>query len=123
MVRRLFWIIFLGALVYVGIRVGYAYYQYFQMVVAVDEVADRAIEQLSRQRGELTGEIQQGMVEALLKRAAETNIPLKPRDITIEVEQMSFTLKLHWTTDLPLIGYTYQLRFTVDKHQPLPTVH
>ncbi len=122
MIRRLFWITLLGALVYVGIRVGYAYYQYLQMVVAVDEVTDRAVEQLSRQRGELTGEIQQGMVEALLKRAAKASIPLDPRNITIEVEQTAFTLAISWARDLPLPGYTYRLRFTVNKRQPLPTL-
>jgi len=121
-IRRLFWIVVLGALVYVGVRVGYAYYQYFQMVVAADEVADRAVEQLSRQRKAFTGEIRQGMVDDLLKRAAEVNITLEPRNITIEVEQTAFTLAVSWTTDLPLIGYTYRLRFKVDKRQPLPVV-
>jgi len=119
-IRRLFWIIFLGALVYVGVKVGYAYYQYFEMVVAVDEAADEAVERLSRQRKGFTGEIQQGMMDDLLKRAAEANITLEPRNIAIEVEQNAFTLTVHWTTDLPLIGYTHRLRFKVDKRRPFP---
>ncbi|MBI3989857.1 MAG: hypothetical protein HY347_09605 [candidate division NC10 bacterium] len=121
MIRRLFWIVVLGALVYVGVKVGYAYYQYFQMVVVVDEVADGAVAQLSRQRRGFTREIQEGMVDNLLKRAAEVNLTLEPRNIAIEVEQTAFTLTARWTTDLPLIGYTHRFRFEVEKRQPLPT--
>lgn len=118
--KQLFWILFWVALIYAGVKFGYAYYQYFMMKQAVEEAFTEAVVRIVHRGGgiELA---RQEVMDYLLKQAKELAIELDPKDIKVELDRGLLSISLSWTTDVALWVYTYHLPFWVEKYHPLPS--
>lgn len=120
MLRSLVRIAVLAVVLYVGVTVGFPYYQYVMMKRAVEEAADAGVVQLEVMRKGRWGqemasrEVAAAMTILMQARATRHGLELPAHAIQVSVDPDLFRVSVYWEAEARLPGYSQRLPFRVE---------
>jgi hypothetical protein len=115
----------LAVLLYIGVALGFPYYQYVMMQRAVEEAADTAMTRLEAMRkagwseGVVVGQVTATVTAVIQTRATGLRLDLPPDRIQVVLERDLFRIGTNWETEARLPGYARRLQFRVEARRIL----
>jgi hypothetical protein len=101
----LFFLVILGALGYVGFKVGTVYWDYFEARHKIREALNWAVAGQPKSDGEIA--------QKVIAFVRQTGLELKPKDIKIIHSGEELTVTASWKREVEFPGYTLPLNFSV----------
>ncbi len=102
----LFFLVVIGALGYVGIKVGEAYWDYFDIRQRVRETLNWAVAGQAKTDTEIFQKVAASVRQA--------GVELNPKNVKISHSGENLTIEVSWTRELEFPSYTYPLHFSVN---------
>lgn len=101
----LFFLVVIGAAGYVGLKVGTAYWDYFDVRQKIRETLNWAVAGQAKSDGEI--------FQKVVANVRQAGLELKPRDVKITHSGENLTISASWTREIEFPGYTLPLNFSV----------
>jgi hypothetical protein len=102
----LFSLLVLGAAAYVGLKVGGAYYDYFEARHKIREALNWAVAGQPKTEAE--------MIQKVTSLVRQTGLELKPREVKITHSGENLTVSVSWKREVEFPGYILPLNFSVN---------
>jgi hypothetical protein len=101
----LFFLVVIGSAGYVGLKVGTAYWDYFDVRQKIRETLNWAVAGQAKSDGEI--------FQKVVANVRQAGLELKPRDVKITHSGENLTISATWTSEIEFPGYTLPLNFSV----------
>jgi hypothetical protein len=102
----LFYLVIIGVVGYVGLKVGTAYWDYFEVRQKVRETLNWAVAGQAKTDTEI--------YQKVTSYVRQAGLELKPREVKITHAGEDLTIAVSWKRDVVFPGYTLPLNFTVN---------
>jgi len=101
----LFFLLIIGVVGYVGLKVGTVYWDYFEARHKIREALNWAV------AGQVKTDVE--ITQKVISFVRQTGLELKPREIKITHAGEELTISASWTREIEFPGYTLPLNFSV----------
>ena len=101
----LFFVAVIGVAGYVGVKVGEAYWEYFEVRHKVREALNWAVAERTKTDADI--------FQKVVSFVRQAGVELKPRDVKITHTGADLTITVTWKRDIEFPSYTLPLNFTV----------
>jgi hypothetical protein len=101
----LFFLVVIGAVGYVGVKVGTVYWDYFEVRQKIRETLNWAVAGQAKSDAEI--------FQKVSANVRETGLELKPRDVKITHTSEDLTITVSWKREIEFPSYTLPFNFSV----------
>ena len=101
----LFFLVVIGAVGYVGVKVGTVYWDYFEVRQKIREALNWAVAGQAKSDAEI--------IQKVSSYVRQTGLELKPRDVKITHTGKELTITVAWKREIEFPSYTLPLNFLV----------
>lgn len=102
----LLFLVVLGAAGYAGLKVGTAYWDYFEVRHKIREALNWAVSGQAKSDAEI--------FQRVVSNVRQTGLELNPRNVKITHSGEDLTISASWKREIELPGYTFPLNFSVN---------